>query len=205
MPILIATTADDAHKGALVKLLQDYPTVADRYQFLATRQTGEQLQWNCEVTVTSVHANAEGGMVELVAGKIAAVIDLFEPTIEAIANPDRQALWRMCVLHNVPYASNLATATAILQSLGRSRIAQTIGTSKTRLEGMNALASLFAAAIVNSPSNREDVVCLRTPCLTLTTEPSQRLTIDGEMHQANPIVFECLPASLRVLVPLRGE
>lgn len=77
----------------------------------------------------------------------------------------------------------------------------TIATSNTRLQGLNALASLAASAVVKTPTQREDLLCLRAKKVKVTTDPPQKLVIDGEILAANPIEFECLPKSLTVFAP----
>lgn len=104
--------------------------------------------------------------------------------------------------------ANVAPPTSILaQGLGQvipddGLLEVTIGTSRTRLEGINALMSLFASALVKAPVQREDVICFRTNQLKLTTDPPQKLVIDGEIVDANPVEFTCIPRSLTVFTPL---
>ncbi len=81
----------------------------------------------------------------------------------------------------------------------------TIATSQNRLQGINALASLVASAVVKAPTQRDDLLCLRARRIHVTTDPAQKLVIDGEVVDANPIEFECLPQSLRVYAPIVVE
>ena len=78
----------------------------------------------------------------------------------------------------------------------------TIATSPSRLQGLNALASLMTSAVVRSPTQRPDLLCLRARAITIDADPPQQLVIDGELLEANPIHIECLPRSLTVFVPL---
>ena len=55
---------------------------------------------------------------------------------------------------------------------------------------------------MKSQSQREDVICLRTNRLNITTDPPQTLVIDGEIIEANPIEFECIPQRLTVFSAL---
>ena len=104
--------------------------------------------------------------------------------------------------------ANVAPSTSVLaQGFGEvipddGLLEVTIATSQSRLQGLNALASLFASAVVQSPTNREDLLCLRASRIKVTTDPPQKLVIDGEILEANPIEFECLPKSLTVFAPL---
>jgi diacylglycerol kinase (ATP) len=54
---------------------------------------------------------------EVVEGKVLAVIFLIDPLYAQPHEPDIQALLRICEVHNVPLATNLATAEAIAASV----------------------------------------------------------------------------------------
>ncbi|MGK7925196.1 MAG: YegS/Rv2252/BmrU family lipid kinase, partial [Spirulina sp.] len=76
-----------------------------------------------------------------------------------------------------------------------------VATPETGLQ-VNALASLFASALVKTPSKRKDLICLRTNRLKITTDPPQKLVVDGEILEANPVEFECIPNGLTIFTPL---
>ncbi|WP_035988031.1 YegS/Rv2252/BmrU family lipid kinase [Leptolyngbya sp. KIOST-1] len=105
--------------------------------------------------------------------------------------------------------ANVAPPTSVLaQGLGEvipddGLLEVTIATSTTRLQGINALASLMAAAAWGNPTQRDDITSLRTNRIKITTDPPQKLVIDGEILEANPMVFECLPQALTVFAPLK--
>jgi YegS/Rv2252/BmrU family lipid kinase len=104
--------------------------------------------------------------------------------------------------------ANVAPATSVLaQGFGQvvpddGLLEVTIASPSTRLQGFNALASLLASAVVQSPTNHPDLLCLRAERITITTDPPQKLVIDGEMLEADPVTFTCLPGALRVFAPL---
>jgi diacylglycerol kinase (ATP) len=104
--------------------------------------------------------------------------------------------------------ANAAPATSVLaQGFGQvlandGLLDVTIATPPNRLQGLNALTSLFASALVNVPTNREDIIRLRTPRLKITTEPPQKVAIDGEIIGTTPVELECLPKVLTVISPL---
>ena len=104
--------------------------------------------------------------------------------------------------------ANVAPATSVLaQGFGRvipddGLLEVTIASPSTRLQGLNALASLLTSAVVQSPANHPDLLCLRARHITITTDTPQRLVIDGEMLEADPVTFTCLPNALTVFAPL---
>jgi diacylglycerol kinase (ATP) len=107
--------------------------------------------------------------------------------------------------------ANAAPATSVLaQGFGQvlandGLLDVTIATPPNRLQGLNALTSLFASALVNVPTNREDIIRLRTPRLKITTEPPQKVAIDGEIIGTTPVELECLPKALTVISHLRNQ
>jgi diacylglycerol kinase family enzyme len=64
------------------------------------------------------------------------------------------------------------------------------------------MASLFTAAVAKTPTQRDDILFMRTKSIKVTASPAQPLVIDGEIVDANPIVFECIPKGLTVFAPL---
>ncbi|MGF1524989.1 MAG: methylglyoxal synthase [Leptolyngbyaceae cyanobacterium] len=104
--------------------------------------------------------------------------------------------------------ANAAPATSVLaQGFGQVVVDDglldvTIATPKNRLQGLNALTSLFAAALVNTPTNRDDIIRLQTERLRITTDPVQKLVVDGEIIEAKAVELECIPNALTVLAPL---
>lgn len=104
--------------------------------------------------------------------------------------------------------ANAAPATSLLaQGFGQVIVNDgfldvTIATPKTRLQGLNTLTSLFASALVNIPTQRDDIIRLRTERIKITTDPVQKVVVDGEIVTPEVVELECLPKSLTVLAPL---
>ncbi len=104
--------------------------------------------------------------------------------------------------------ANVAPGTSVLaQGFGQvipddGLLEVTIASPATRLQGLNALASLLASAVVQSPTTHPDLLCLRARRITITTDPPQKLVIDGEILEADPVTFTCLPDALTVFAPL---
>ncbi|MEA5421746.1 diacylglycerol kinase family protein [Synechococcus sp. CCY9202] len=104
--------------------------------------------------------------------------------------------------------ANAAPGTSVLaQGFGRviaddGLLEVTIATSTDRLQGLQALASLAASAVVQTPAQHGDLLCLRARRITIATATPQKLVVDGEMLEGDRFCFECLPGSLRVFAPL---
>lgn len=78
----------------------------------------------------------------------------------------------------------------------------TIAASETALQRLNAITSLFASALVNAPTRRDDILRLRTSRLKVTADPPQKVVLDGEIIGTTPIEVECIQSALTVLTPM---
>ncbi|MGY6530552.1 MAG: methylglyoxal synthase [Cyanobacterium sp.] len=126
----IALIAHDNKKNDLINFVQQHKNFFSRYQLIATGTTGERIEQETQLEVEKMASGALGGDVQIsariVEDDIAAVIFLIDPLYAQPHEPDIKALLRICEVYNVPLATNLATATAIIQSLGKVRIAHLI-------------------------------------------------------------------------------
>jgi len=129
MSVNIALIAHDRKKAALVSLLQEYQSVLKRYQLIATENTGRQIQQNTNLKINCLLSGAMGGDTQIAAqvaeGQVIAVIFLLD-SLALPAEPDIKNILRICEIHNVPLATNLATAKIMLENLARSRVAHLI-------------------------------------------------------------------------------
>lgn len=78
----------------------------------------------------------------------------------------------------------------------------TIASPTNRREGLTVLASLVGSALFSSPSQQENLLCFRASTIRVTTDPPQRLVVDGEVLDANPVEFRCVAGGLSLLAPL---
>lgn len=103
--------------------------------------------------------------------------------------------------------ANVAPPTSVLaQGMGQvipddGLLDVTIGTPDTKLKAIDAITDLIGAAIYQTRTNRQDIICLRTPEIRVTTDPPQKVVVDGEIVGTTPIEVKCIPQSLAVLVP----
>jgi diacylglycerol kinase family enzyme len=61
---------------------------------------------------------------------------------------------------------------------------------------------LFQSASAGTPVEREDIGYLKANRFKITTNPAQKVVLDGEMFGTTPIDIECIPNGLRIFVPL---
>ena len=81
----------------------------------------------------------------------------------------------------------------------------TISAPTTELEAVSAMASLLGSALFKIPTNRQDIITLQTKRIKVTTNPAQKVVLDGEIINAEPVEIECIPNGLTVFAPLSSE
>ena len=78
----------------------------------------------------------------------------------------------------------------------------TINTQNTKIEAMDAIVDLLGAALMRRAARREDTICLRTGQIKVSTNPPQKVVVDGEIIGTTPVTIECIPQGLTVIAPL---
>ena len=130
MPTTIALIAHDTKKDDIVNFARQHTPVLGRYRLIATGTTGQRIQSTTGLSIESFLSGPEGGDAQIAAevatGKVLAVIFLVDPLYAQPHEPDIQALLRICNVHNVALATNLATADAIITQLAKGTIAHLI-------------------------------------------------------------------------------
>ena len=113
-----ALIAHDAKKDDMVQLIKAHLTDITEIDLIATRSTGQYIEKRTGRPVTLVLSGPIGGDQQIGAlvanGEVDAVIFLRDPLTAHPHEPDVTALLRVCDVHNVPLATNLTTAEAVL-------------------------------------------------------------------------------------------
>ena len=110
--------------SGLLKLAQEYENILRRYRLVAPPQITSHLIQQPRLSIQSVELNQIEAIVD--SENVLAVIFLIDPTLTAHSIPDVTDLSRLCSLRNIPFASNLATAYPIINSLIPTRVAHLI-------------------------------------------------------------------------------
>jgi diacylglycerol kinase (ATP) len=130
MPATIALIAHDRKKDDIVNFAKLHAPVLSRYKLIATSTTGGRIQKATGLPVEQMLSGPMGGDAQIAAqvaiGNVAAVIFIVDPLNAQPHEPDIQALLRICNVHNVPLATNLATGEAIIAQLAQTLIAHLI-------------------------------------------------------------------------------
>ena len=119
----IALIAHDAKKKLMQNFCIAYRGILSRHQLFATGTTGRLIE---EVTNLNVHkhlAGHLGGMQQIGAqieqNEIDLLIFLRDPLSPERHEPDVNNVVKLCDMHNIPMATNLATAELLIKSLDR--------------------------------------------------------------------------------------
>ena len=130
MSICVALIAHDSKKDDIVALAQKYRSILARYHLIATDDTGQRIEAATGLTIERLASGAQGGELQIaarvVSGEVAGVIFLMDSLRPQLHEPDHQALLRVCNLHDVPLATNVATAELSIQGVAKRREAYLI-------------------------------------------------------------------------------
>ena len=117
----IALIAHDAKKDDMVAFVKAHKTKLGDFNLIATKSTGQLVRERTGLSVQLLESGQSGGYQQvgaLVANDdVDAVIFLRDVLTAHPHEPDVSALLRVCDVHNIPLATNLATAEAILHCI----------------------------------------------------------------------------------------
>jgi diacylglycerol kinase (ATP) len=126
----IAFIAHDRQKDAMVTFAIEHAPLLARYHLIATKGTGELIRSATKLELDCLESGSMGGDVQIaariVAKQVIAVIFLLDPFSPQPYEPNIDLLLRICNLHQVHLATNLATAEAITKSFANSVVAHLI-------------------------------------------------------------------------------
>jgi methylglyoxal synthase len=121
----IALIAHDKKKDDMVELASDFADVLRQCVLVATGTTGKRLAEEIGLNIERKLSGPFGGDLqigaELAEGKIDCVIFLRDPMTPQPHEPDINALVRLCDVHDVACATNVATARLLLSQLQPAR------------------------------------------------------------------------------------
>jgi methylglyoxal synthase len=114
---MIALIAHDARKAALLQFVRGHLEVFGPHPLVATGNTGRMLADELGLNVECVAHGPNGGDLiiggRVAEGRVKAVIFFRDPLTAQPHEPDVSALMRVCDVHDVPLATNAATAEAV--------------------------------------------------------------------------------------------
>ncbi|MDP4133969.1 MAG: methylglyoxal synthase [Bacillota bacterium] len=118
----IALIAHDKKKGLMVEFCLAYKSILAKHTLVATGTTGCLVEEATGLKVTRFLPGREGGEEQIAAriayNEIDMVLSFRDPFAQTY-EPDMQSLLKLCDMHTVPLATNVATAEALIHSLAR--------------------------------------------------------------------------------------
>jgi len=114
----VALIAHDRKKLDLAMFARDHAEVLGNFPLIATGTTGLVLSEKTGLDITRLRSGPDGGDLQVGArvaeDQVLAVIFFRDPLTAQPHEPDVSALMRICDVHQVPLATNLGTAKAIV-------------------------------------------------------------------------------------------
>ncbi len=118
----IALIAHDAKKELMVQFCIAYCGILSRHTLLATGTTGKLVSEATGLNIIKFLSGEQGGSQQIASRIGCDEIDLllvFRDTNPKPYEPDDNVLLRLCDVHNIPVATNIATAEMLIHGLER--------------------------------------------------------------------------------------
>ena len=119
----IALIAHDKKKNEIIELAKKYKDVLARYDLYATGTTGTLIMGETGLTIERMNSGPKGGDQQIAARIAFNEIDLllfFRDSLQTAAQESSDKnLLRLCDMHNIPVATNIATAEVLIHGLER--------------------------------------------------------------------------------------
>lgn len=119
----IALIAHDKKKDDMITLCYAYQSILQKHSLFATGTTGMLINEATGIPVTRFKSGPLGGDQQIgalvAANEIDLVVFLRDPLTAQPHEPDVSALLRLCDVHNIPLATNVASGEILLRALGR--------------------------------------------------------------------------------------
>jgi methylglyoxal synthase len=129
----IALIAHDAKKELLVQFCLAYSVILEKHTLCATAGTGNLIVQKTGLTVQPFLPGASGGAQQIGAmiscGEIDLLLFFRNPISRQENDPDESDILRLCDSHNIPVATNIATAEALILALQRGDLDWRQGTN----------------------------------------------------------------------------
>ena len=119
----IGFIAHDAKKKLMQNFCIAYRGILNKHTLYATGTTGRLIEEVANLTIHKYLAGALGGDQQMCAqienNEMYLIIFLREPVSPRSHEPDVNNVVRLCDMHNIPLATNLATAELLVRALDR--------------------------------------------------------------------------------------
>ena len=119
----IALIAHDSKKELMVQFCTAYCRILSQHKLVATGTTGKMIAEATGLQVQRFLAGIQGGDQQIAARIACNEVDLLlffrDPINAKPSEPNEMTLLRLCDVHNIPLATNIATAEVLIHGLER--------------------------------------------------------------------------------------
>ncbi len=119
----IAIIAHDSKKELMIQFCIAYSGILSKHKLCATGTTGKQVSEATGLSIQQYLAGSQGGCQQISSKISCNEIDLLlffrDPILRKTSEPDESDILRLCDVYNVPVATNIATAEALIMALER--------------------------------------------------------------------------------------
>ena len=119
--LTVALVAHDARKSELLDWVRYNADLLAKHQLYATGTTGKLVSEATGLHIQRYLSGAQGGDQQIAARIACNEIDLLlffrDPLTMKPGEPDEAGLLRLCDVHNIPVATNIATGEALIHAL----------------------------------------------------------------------------------------
>jgi methylglyoxal synthase len=121
--LTIALIAHDSKKELMVQFCIAYCGILSRHHICATGTTGKLVSEATGLEIEKFLAGSQGGDQQIVSRISCNEVDLLlffrDPISAKASEPNEYNLLRLCDVHNIPVATNIATAEALIHAMER--------------------------------------------------------------------------------------
>ena len=119
----IALIAHDSKKELMVQFCTAYCRILSQHKLVATGTTGKMIAEATGLQVQRFLAGVQGGDQQIASRIACNEVDLLlffrDPINAKPSEPNEMTLLRLCDVHNIPMATNIATAEVLIHGLER--------------------------------------------------------------------------------------
>lgn len=123
----IALIAHDSKKELMVQFCIAYCGALSSHYLCATGTTGKMVQEATGLNIERLLSGSQGGVHQIAARISCNEIDMLlffrDPLSDRLDDPNEVNLLRLCDMHSIPLATNIATAEVLIHGLERGDLA----------------------------------------------------------------------------------
>lgn len=123
----IALIAHDSRKELMAQFCTAYVRILAQHELVATGVTGKVVRDACGLPVRSLYPGARGGSEQIssmiACGEVDMLLFFRDPVGAKPNEPNAVNLLRLCDMHTIPVATNIATAEVLIHGLERGDLA----------------------------------------------------------------------------------